>query len=706
MDFEKKAPDWENIGVEPPKELKREGFKAGYKPPASYFNWFFNRIGESVNELQDKLVDNLKALAFKDKAGDADITDVAASKVTQDSTHRMLTDTERTNWNDANSKKHTHSNKSMIDKVTQALLDNWNAAYTHISNKSNPHAVTKSQVGLGSVPNVGTNDQVPTFTQASTLTNFTSGEKLTVILGKIAKAIAEFIAHKADAVIHITSAERTKWNTVTDKVDKVPGKQLSTNDYTTAEKAKLGGIVEGANNYTHPSTHPASMITQDSTHRFATDNEKSTWNGKAAGNHTHSAIVCVDISGITVDVNTYNLSGGSPSIQWYVEKTNGGATNITNIPVTGQPFMLKVESIRWASAADYITKQTFISASAKANYERYCTNGNWTGWSPEGRFTVPPVSGRVLVSDGTSGGIKASAYTIASSVPSGAKFTDTTYDVATQSTNGLMSSADKTKLDGVATGANKYEHPTSDGNKHVPATGTSSNGKVLQAGATAGALSWVSPTRSLVGLGNVDNTSDANKPISTAQQDALNAKVTSSGGDIANTKVGSFTESTASYPVPAANDTVKVGFGKIKKFFEDTKNWMTGVCLIGQIVNNCVTNNAKLPLSAAQGKVLMDLYTVLNTKIGSKVAVVSFIKSSIPIAAGADFYAYIPIDIDTTDVIWAFPILTDAPGDNCTKVNVSTCVWQSESKQIYVNGCNLASGAANISLAGVLIAIR
>ena len=94
------------------------------------------------------------------------------------------------------------------------------------------------------------------------------------------------------------------------------------------------------------------------------------------------------------------------------------------------------------------------------------------------------------------------------------------------------------------------------------------------------------------------------------------------------------------------------------------------------------------------------------TKIGAKVAAVSFTKSSIPIAAGADFYAYIPIDIDTTDVIWAFPILTDTPGDNCTKVNVSTCVWQGESKQIYVNGCNLASGVANISLAGVLIAIR
>lgn len=38
------------------------------------------------------------------------------------------------------------------------------------------------------------------------------------------------------------------------KVDKVEGKQLSTNDYTTAEKTKLGGIADNANNYTHPTT--------------------------------------------------------------------------------------------------------------------------------------------------------------------------------------------------------------------------------------------------------------------------------------------------------------------------------------------------------------------------------------------------------------------------------------------------------------------
>lgn len=41
-------------------------------------------------------------------------------------------------------------------------------------------------------------------------------------------------------------------NQLNTKVDKVSGKDLSTNDYTTAEKNKLAGIAAGANNYTLP----------------------------------------------------------------------------------------------------------------------------------------------------------------------------------------------------------------------------------------------------------------------------------------------------------------------------------------------------------------------------------------------------------------------------------------------------------------------
>ena len=110
------------------------------------------------------------------------------------------------------------------------------------------------------------------------------------------------------------------------------------------------------------------------------------------------------------------------------------------------------------------------------------------------------------------------------------------------------------------------------------------------------------------------NVQDFNENADTLDTE-INARVKSSGGDIANTKVSAFTASTASYPVPAAGETPKVFMGKIKKFFEDIRNVTTGACFIGQIVNNCVTDNAKLPLSAAQGKELMDLYTVLNTNL-------------------------------------------------------------------------------------------
>lgn len=53
----------------------------------------------------------------------------------------------------------------------------------------------------------------------------------------------------------------------------------------------------------------------------------------------------------------------------------------------------------------------------------------------------------------SSGNLVDSGKTLGVSVPSNAVFTDTTYSAATQSAAGLMSAADKTKLDGVATGA-------------------------------------------------------------------------------------------------------------------------------------------------------------------------------------------------------------------------------------------------------------
>lgn len=47
------------------------------------------------------------------------------------------------------------------------------------------------------------------------------------------------------------------------------------------DKSKLDGIAYNANKYIHPNSHNATMINQDSTHRFVSDTEKAAWNGKA-----------------------------------------------------------------------------------------------------------------------------------------------------------------------------------------------------------------------------------------------------------------------------------------------------------------------------------------------------------------------------------------------------------------------------------------
>ena len=126
---------------------------------------------------------------------------------------------------------------------------------------------------------------------------------------------------------------------------------------------------------------------------------------------------------------------------------------------------------------------------------------------------------------------KVNGHTVAVDVPADAKFTDTVYEHPTTAGNKHIPSGGSSgqileySASGTAKWVNPYSHPTGDGNLHVPATGTSNNGKVLKAGSTAGSLSWGTLGKSDVGLGNVDNTSDANKPVSTAQQTALDGKV-------------------------------------------------------------------------------------------------------------------------------------------------------------------------------------
>lgn len=67
---------------------------------------------------------------------------------------------------------------------------------------------------------------------------------------------------------------------------------------------------------------------------------------------------------------------------------------------------------------------------------------------------------------------------------------------------------------------------------------------------------------------------------------------------------------------PEFLDTVKSKMNFFQ-FFRNLKSGLQFVLHVGSIVNNCVTDNPNLPLSAAQGKALQDQLATLNSNLGN-----------------------------------------------------------------------------------------
>ena len=80
----------------------------------------------------------------------------------------------------------------------------------------------------------------------------------------------------------ITDVERARWNAISgdNAVTYEEATPTKAGLMPAADKAKLDNVAANANNYVHPSSHPASIITQDASNRFVTDTEKANWNAK------------------------------------------------------------------------------------------------------------------------------------------------------------------------------------------------------------------------------------------------------------------------------------------------------------------------------------------------------------------------------------------------------------------------------------------
>lgn len=174
-----------------------------------------DRIEELIGtapETLDTFQEIAKALG-EDPNFAATITKILAGKVDKEEGRGLsvndYSNTEKATLADANSKKHTHSNKATIDKLTETLLTRWTESY----DKRHEHE------------NKGILDTI-----SQTLVDQWNAAHV----------------HISDTVRHVTEEEREAWNTVSDKVETVAGKGLSTNDYTNGEKNKLAGVALGA----------------------------------------------------------------------------------------------------------------------------------------------------------------------------------------------------------------------------------------------------------------------------------------------------------------------------------------------------------------------------------------------------------------------------------------------------------------------------
>lgn len=170
-----------------------------------------------------------------------------------------------------------------LDKyITTVSLDNKLQAYAtkdEVDQKVN--AITKFSIGLGNVENfvIATQSEAESGTSS---TKYMTPERTAQAIRKLSPApdLSGYATKDDLQSIDVTGqlggyAKTADVNSKLDeKVDKVSGKDLSTNDYTNAEKQKLAGISAGANKYIHPSTHSASMITETSDKKFVTDAEK------------------------------------------------------------------------------------------------------------------------------------------------------------------------------------------------------------------------------------------------------------------------------------------------------------------------------------------------------------------------------------------------------------------------------------------------
>lgn len=353
----------------------------------------------STNPVQNKVVKSAVD-ALSELVGDSAVsTQISDAVATTLSNANEYTDTKIANLiNGAPATMDTlkeisdilNDNADVVEALETAVGSKASAAdlTAHTTNKSNPHGVTKAQIGLGNVENKS----------SATIRGEITKENVTTALG------------------YTPPTTNTTYAKATSSADGL---------MSAVDKSKLDGISTGAT-------------------KVVVDSALSATSTNPVQNKVvHTAI------------NNLNTLVGDTAVSTQI--TNAIAdksdTNHTHSQYVNQNAFANIAVGSTTVAADSVTDTINLVAGNNVSITANATNDTITIAATDTIYTHPTTSGNKHIPSGGSSG-QILRWSANGTAVWGAD-NNTTYSEATTSAAGLMSAADKAKLNGIATGANK-----------------------------------------------------------------------------------------------------------------------------------------------------------------------------------------------------------------------------------------------------------
>ena len=273
-----------------------------------------------------------------------------------------------------------------------------------------------------------------------------------------------------------------------------------------------------------------------------------------------------------------------------------------------------------AKPSDVATQSTngLMSAADKTKLDGIAENAN--------NYTHPgytaQASGLYKVTVDSTGHVSAAAAVDKSDITAlGIPESDTTYSAATTSAEGLMSAADKTKLDGVTAGANKYTHPsytarasglykvTVDSTGHVSAAAAVDKSDITALGVPAQDTTYTHPSYTARASGLYKVTVDSTGHVSAATA-VTKSDITALGIPIGEDHEITFSNIATGITIPGIGSSV----GK-------SKNYCYTVGKLGFLSITFKTGDSTSGTAIAAGKTLFYVEGVpksIHTRYGSQ----------------------------------------------------------------------------------------